>query len=244
MKMEKRVVLITGASGGLGKAIIPVLHEKGYFLALQADTRTEDLRSYIDQLNLNNCTVYQIRLSDERSCNELVQNVLKDHGSISYLLNNAGINRSASAHKLSVDNWNDVIQLNLTIPFMLSQLVSLGMIETGFGRIVHISSVVGKIPVAGTAAYAASKAGLMGLARAQAADWAKFGITVNCVAPGYLDKGMIEQVPERMLDQLKESIPARKLGDAAGLGSLVAYLFSDEANYVNGQTIGMNGGLA
>ena len=242
--MMNKVVLITGASGGIGKAMIPVFLDKGYTLALQADSRGEELRQFIIENNLKNCRVFESSLEDELSCMKLIESVESEMGEILYLVNNAGINRSASAHKLAASDWNAVINLNLTVPFLLSKIVARRMIEAEFGRIIHISSVVGKIPVAGTAVYAASKAGLMGLARAQSADWAKFGITVNCIAPGYLDKGMIEQVPEKMLEQLKESIPAKTLGDAKGVAAMIAYLFSEEAAYVNGQTLGMNGGLA
>lgn len=242
--MKEKIVLITGASGGLGKAMIPILIEKGFTLALQADSRAVELKAFLADNGLTNCAVFESSLDDELACMKLVDRVEAELGKISFLVNNAGINRTASSHKLAASDWNAVLNLNLTIPFLLSKIVSKQMIEDGFGRIVHISSVVGTIPVAGTAAYAASKAGLMGLARAQSADWAKYGITVNCIAPGYLDKGMIEQVPEKMIEQLKEKIPARTLGDAKGLASMIAYLFSDEAAYVNGQTIGMNGGLA
>jgi NAD(P)-dependent dehydrogenase (short-subunit alcohol dehydrogenase family) len=242
--MKEKIVLITGASGGLGKAIIPILIEKGYTLALQADSRATELKAFLVDHGLTNCAVFESSLDDELACMKLVDRVEAELGKISFLVNNAGINRTASSHKLAASDWNAVLNLNLTIPFLLSKSVSKQMIEDGFGRIVHISSVVGAIPVAGTAAYAASKAGLMGMARAQSADWAKYGITVNCIAPGYLDKGMIEQVPEKMIEQLKETIPARTLGDAKGLAAMIAYLFSDEAAYVNGQTIGMNGGLA
>ncbi len=242
--MKEKIVLITGASGGLGKEMIPVLLEKGYTLALQADSRAEELKKHIADKNWTNCAVFESALEDELSCMKLLERIETEMGKISYLVNNAGINRSASSHKLAASDWNAVINLNLTIPFLLSKLLAKQMIENGFGRIVHISSVVGKIPVGGTAAYAASKAGLMGLARAQSADWAKHGITVNCIAPGYLDKGMIEQVPEKMIEQLKETIPAKTLGEAKGLAVMIAYLFSEDAAYVNGQTIGINGGLA
>ena len=240
---NKKVVLITGASGGLGKAIIPILSSRGYTLALQARSRVSELESWVASLGISDVHVFKQELSDEASCLSLVENVERSVGQINYLLNNAGINATGSAHKLKANDFDAVLEINLNVPFYLSAAVSLGMIDRGFGRIIHMSSVVAKLPVAGTVAYAASKAGLMGMARAQAADWARFGITVNCIAPGYMDKGMIEQVPEKIREGLMQQIPARKLGNAEEIGELIAYLFSESSSYVNGQTLGINGGL-
>ncbi|MES2799184.1 MAG: SDR family oxidoreductase [Bacteroidota bacterium] len=238
-----KLVLLTGASGGIGKAIIPILAKKGFVLALQANNRAEELSEWISKLGIQNCHVFQKELTTELSCSELVSEVEEHLGNISYLMNNAGINRSASSHKLASNDWEEVLQVNLSVPFYLSKAVSAAMIDRNFGRIVHMASVVGQMPVAGTIAYAASKAGLIGMARAQAADWAKYGITVNCIAPGYLDKGMIQEVPEQMIDRLKQQIPAKSLGNAEKVANLLVYLFSDEADYVNGETININGGL-
>jgi NAD(P)-dependent dehydrogenase (short-subunit alcohol dehydrogenase family) len=235
--------LITGASGGLGKAIIPYLSEQGYTLALQADQRAEELIGWLTEHKIKNADVFKARLTDLDSCKSLLNRVEDQLGGVSYLINNAGINRSGSAHKLSASDFDSVLQLNVTVPFYLSSLVAEKMIEQGYGRIVHMSSVVARLPVSGTVAYAASKAALTGMARAQAADWAKFGITVNCIAPGYMDKGMIEEVPEKILGGLLQQIPSRKLGDAAQLGELVVFLFGEGSSYINGQTIGINGGM-
>lgn len=240
---DKGIVLITGASGGLGKAIIPVLHREGYMLALQADTRADELDSWLRKNDLSKPRIFKSHLDNAESCAALLADVVREMGEVGFLLNCAGINRSGSTHKLSASDFDEVLKVNLSVPFYLSALVAEAMIRNGFGRIVHISSVVAKLPVAGTVAYAASKSGLEGMARAQAADWAKFGITVNCVAPGYMDKGMIEQVPEKILDSLLQQIPARKLGVAEDIGELIAFLFSDHSSYINGQAIGINGGL-
>ena len=240
---NRKIVLITGASGGIGKAIIPVLHEKGYALALQANTRAKELEEWLSVNGIQNAMVFSTELTDVESCHKLVDHIEKSLGVVSYLLNNAGINYSGSSHKLASVDFDAVLRINLSVPFYLSAAVAAKMIENNFGRIVHMSSVVAELPIAGTVAYSTSKAGLMAMARTQAADWARYGITVNCVAPGYMDKGMIEQVPDKILEGLLQQIPSRKLGDAREIGELVAHLFSQEASYVNGQTIGINGGL-
>lgn len=240
---ENKVVLITGASGGIGKAIIPVLLEKGYTLALQADTKTDDLIQWISTNNFKNCKVFKQHLHDEKSCFQLLDQVVNEFGAVQYLLNNAGINFAASAHKMSELDWNKVMNTNLNVPFYLSKAVVPLMIEQKFGRIIHMSSVVASLPIPGTVAYAASKAALRGMAKAQAADWAKYGITVNCIAPGYLDKGMIEEVPASILAKIKEQIPTKQLGTASNVAELANFLFSENSAYINGETINMNGGL-
>jgi NAD(P)-dependent dehydrogenase (short-subunit alcohol dehydrogenase family) len=164
-------------------------------------------------------------------------------GRVDVLVNNAGMSSAAMTWKQDLEHWNKVINLNLTAPFLMMKHLIPGMRHRGFGRIINISSVVAQVGVAGTAAYAASKAGLFGLAASASRELAHRGITVNTIALGYMDDGMIHLINEEVKDQIIRSIPARRLGDSESLGALIDYLASDSAAYLTGQVLNFNGGM-
>ncbi|MFN4299631.1 MAG: SDR family NAD(P)-dependent oxidoreductase [Thermaurantimonas sp.] len=239
MDETKKNLLLTGASGGIGRAIIPVLAEAGYNLYLQAYRQAEALMEFLKEKRIDAVVVRQsLRTADD--VREMREKIAEP---IQVLVANAGISRSAPAHKMNESDWQETLDVNLSVPFYLAQTFFPEMRAAGFGRVIFISSVVGATLVRGTAAYAASKAGLMGLARALAADWSAFGITVNCVAPGYMDTGMIEQIPENILPLFRDKSVQGRLGPAEEIGYAVAYLASEKSSFITGQTLHINGGI-
>lgn len=240
MERKNKTLLLTGASGGIGRAILPILAENGYQLILQANTHADQLESFLNSEGIENARVIKQALESPEDVQSLKEKV---DVPIDVLVANAGINHSAPAHKLREDQWQKIIEVNLSVPFYLSRAFYQDMRMREFGRIIFISSVVGSTFVRGTAAYAASKAGLMGLARALAADWAAFGITVNCIAPGYMDAGMISQIPDSMIEHFKGRSVQNRLGPAQEIGYAILYLASENSSFVTGQTLHVNGGI-
>lgn len=234
--MEK-VLLITGASGGMGSALIRDFAAQGYRLALHHNHRTPVLPE------TENVAHFKADLTVEAEVNRLVEKVIERFGKIDILVHNAGISRSGMSWKTSTEDWRQTMAVNLDAPFFLSRAVVPYMRAQKSGRIVHISSVVAQTGFIGTAAYAASKAGLLGLTKSMAKELISSGITVNALALGYFEVGMIEDVPDDLRAVVVDSIPAKRLGEAATVSSTLQWLFSDEAAYVTAQTINLNGGL-
>lgn len=240
MENDVKTLLLTGASGGLGRAMIPVLHDAGFRLILQANTRADELKNFIRERNFENVSVVQHPLNNAEQVKAFFK-IIGDQ--IDVLVANAGISLSAAAHKVKEEDWQKTLDINLSVPFYLAQLLFTGMRKRNFGRIIFITSVVANTLVRGTAAYAASKAGLQGLARALAADWAPFGITVNCIAPGYMDAGMITDIPSEILPDFIEKSVQKRLGPSEEIGHAVVYLASLQSSFVTGQTLHINGGV-
>lgn len=234
--MEAAVILITGATGGLGRAMVKHFETKGYRLALHT-WQEETYEVSGDH------AWFRADLRDVNAISTLVKAVTDHFGKIDILINNAGISRNGMTWKLDANDWNDVMAVNLSAPFHLMQGVLPGMREQGFGRIISISSVVAQTGVAGTAAYAASKAGLLGLTKTVAKETATSGITVNALALGYFDQGMIREVSPEQQEQLRNQIPKQRLGGTETILSAIDWLLEPAADYVTGQTISLNGGL-
>ncbi len=236
--MTPRNILLIGSSGGLGTGLSRHLSKQGHQLALHyfkhkpvLDPTTKNMRTYTADI------------TKEDQIAAMIKQIQGDFGSIDVVINNAGVSKSAMSWKMSLDDWNETLAVNLTGPFLVSKYVLPKMREKKSGRIINISSVVAQTGFAGTAAYAASKAGLQGLVRSIAKEVAGTGITVNSIALGYFDQGMIHQVPENLVTDLVHQIPVGKLGSIDELGGLVDYLISDSSSYLTGQTIQLNGGL-
>lgn len=234
--MEQQVIFITGATGGLGLEMVRHFEQTGARLALHTyQQETVDVTC--------EHTWFQADLRDAESIPVLVEKVLERFGRIDVLINNAGISRNGMTWKLSSDDWNDVIAINLSAPFHLMKAVLPGMRQQKYGRIVSISSVVAQTGVPGTAAYAASKAGLLGLTKTVAKETATLGITVNALALGYFDKGMITEVSPELQEQIRLQIPKQRLGSVDTILATLDWLLRPECDYVTGQTISLNGGL-
>ncbi|MBK9401000.1 MAG: 3-oxoacyl-ACP reductase FabG [Bacteroidetes bacterium] len=240
-----RLALITGASGGLGSAIAAKLAMEGYRLALhyyKNEDKAESVRRSLPALNGEH-TLVEADLRNEAAIKSMTKQVLQEMGPIDVLINNAGIPFSGLSWKQSTEQWEEVFAINTTAAWMVSKYCIPMMREKNEGRIIYISSVVAHRPLTGTSAYAASKAALEGLTRAQAVELSRFGITVNCIAPGYFDAGMISSVEDNIRKELQKQTPAGRLGHASELAAAVVYLCSTDASFTTGQIIHINGGL-
>ena len=233
--------LITGASGGIGGAIARALHGAGANVALSG-TREESLNTLSSELG-ENAHVTPADLLDAQSVEGLIGLAEEVIGGVDILVNNAGLTRDMLSMRLTDDDWQSVIDVNLTATFRLSRAVIRGMIKRRWGRIINIASVVGVTGNAGQANYAASKAGMIGMSKSMAQEVASRGITVNCVAPGMIVTAMTDVLSDNQKARILDVVPAGRLGEAEDIAAGVLYLASKEASYVTGQTIHINGGM-
>ncbi|SDW35248.1 3-oxoacyl-[acyl-carrier-protein] reductase [Albimonas donghaensis] len=234
--------LITGASGGIGGEIARVLHGQGATVALSG-TRVEPLAELADSLG-DRAHVTPCDLGDAASVEALPKTAAEAMGGIDILVNNAGVTRDQLFMRMSDEDWDTVLRVNLTAAFRLSRGVMRGMMKARWGRIVSVTSVVGVTGNPGQGNYAASKAGLIGMSKSLAAEVASRGITVNCVAPGFISTAMTDKLPDAQKEKLLGAIPAGRMGDANEIAASVAFLASPEASYVTGATLHVNGGMA
>ena len=244
--MTSQTVLLTGASGGLGQALARGLAAKGFSLALHYHQKKEKaFTDLIDELKKSNAKfhVYQADFRKESDIVELVKSAQKDLGTIDVVINNAGVSHSAISWKQKLNDWKQVMDVNLTAPFLIAREVLPVMRKNNFGRIINISSVVAHKPHAGTCAYAAAKAGLEGWTRAVAIETSKSGITSNAIALGFFDKGMINELEPTLQQEIIKTIPVEKLGNTEELLHCILYLCHTQSSYITGQTIHLNGGM-
>lgn len=235
--------LVTGASGGIGSAIAKALADRGATLALSG-TREEALAKTQSELARDGHILLPCDLSDGAAVDKLVPDAVEKLGKLDILVNNAGITRDGLAMRMSDEDWTSVIQVNLGSAFRLARAAARPMMKARHGRIISITSVVGATGNPGQINYVASKAGLVGMSKALAQELASRGITVNCVAPGFIDTPMTDGLTDDQKKEINRKIPAGKMGSGADIGAAVAYLASDEASYVTGQTLHVNGGMA
>ena len=233
--------LVTGASGGIGSAIARALADRGARVALSG-TREEALHGVA--ADLEDAVVLPCNLSDAAAVDGLVPRAVEALGKLDILVNNAGVTRDNLAMRMKDEEWSDVIRINLEAAFRLSRAACRPMMKARFGRIVSITSVVGATGNPGQVNYAASKAGLVGMSKALAQELASRGITVNCVAPGFIRSAMTDALPDAQKAALLTRIPAGDLGSGEDVAAAVVYLASREATYVTGQTLHVNGGMA
>ncbi|MEP9402784.1 3-oxoacyl-[acyl-carrier-protein] reductase [Sphingomonas sp. VNH70] len=234
--------LVTGASGGLGSAIARGLAAQGARLALSGSNQAK-LEAFAAELGGDHVTLV-CDLSDGAQVDALVPQAVAALGKLDILVNNAGVTRDNLAMRMKDEEWDQVIRVNLEAAFRLCRAAARPMMKARFGRIVSITSVVGQTGNPGQANYAASKAGLVGMSKALAQEYASRNITVNCVAPGFMASAMTDVLPEAQKSALLGRIPAGALGTGDDVAAAVAYLASREAGYVTGQTIHVNGGMA
>lgn len=235
--------LVTGASGGIGSAITRALAAQGARLAVSG-SNIDKLEAFRASLGGDHVAV-PCDLSDGAAVDALVPRAVEAlGGQLDILVNNAGVTRDNLAMRMKDEEWDQVIGVNLGAAFRLCRAAARPMMKARFGRIVSITSVVGATGNPGQANYAASKAGLVGMSKALAQELASRGITVNCVAPGFIRTAMTDGLPDAQKDALTSRIPAGKLGEGEDIGAAVAYLASREAGYVTGATIHVNGGMA
>jgi 3-oxoacyl-[acyl-carrier protein] reductase len=237
-----RTALVTGASGGLGGAIARALHAQGASVALSG-TRREALEAlaaeFKDRVRTAPCD-----LADAAAADALVPSVEAALGSLDILVNNAGITRDGLFMRMKDADWDTVLAVNLTAVFRLSRAALKGMVRRRYGRIINMASVVGVSGNAGQANYAAAKAGLIGMSKSLAAEVATRGITVNCIAPGFIASPMTDALDQKQREAILGSVPIGRLGSGEEIGAAAVYLASSEAAYVTGQTLHVNGGMA
>jgi len=231
--------LVTGASGGIGSAIAKSLAEQGATVALSG-TRSEVLQEMMAQMAGEGHVVMPCDLSRSEEVDALVPDTVAKLGKLDILVNNAGITRDGLVMRMSDEDFSDVIRVNLESAFRLIRAAARPMMKARHGRIISVSSVVGATGNPGQANYVASKAGLVGMSKALAQELASRGITVNCVAPGFIESPMTDAQKE----EINRKIPAGKMGHGDDIGAAVVYLASKEAAYVTGQTLHVNGGMA
>ncbi len=240
--LRGKCALVTGASGGIGGAIARALHAQGAAVGLSG-TRVEALQALAAELG-ERAPALPADLSDPAAADSLVKAAEAALGGVDILINNAGLARDNLAVRMKDEDWQKVLDVNLTAAFRLSRACLRPMMKKRWGRIVSITSIVGATGNPGQANYAASKAGLVGMSKALAREVASRNITVNCVAPGFIVTAMTESLAEDQRRKLAEAIPAGRLGTPADVAAAVIYLASAEAAYVTGQTIHVNGGMA
>ncbi|MFQ6017913.1 MAG: 3-oxoacyl-[acyl-carrier-protein] reductase [Kiloniellaceae bacterium] len=240
--LSGKAALITGASGGIGGGIARALHAQGATVALTA-TRVAVLEKLAGALG-ERARVVPCDLADPEAAAALPGRVAAALGGLDILVNNAGVARDNLAVRMQDDEWNQVLEVNLTAAFRLARASLRGMMKRRWGRIIGITSIVGVTGNPGQANYAASKAGMIGMSKALAQEVASRGITVNCIAPGFIETPMTDALGEDQRGKLLGRVPAGRLGSPADVAACVVFLASDEAAYVTGQTLHVNGGMA
>lgn len=241
--LSGKAALVTGASGGIGAAIARALHANGATVGLSG-RKVEALETLAAELGGERVQVLPGELGDAAQIEALAEKAESALGQIDILVNNAGLTRDMLFMRLSDEMWDEVIAVNLTGTFRLTRAVSKGMMRRRYGRIVSITSVVGTMGNAGQANYAASKAGLVGMTKSLAQEIATRNVTVNCVAPGFIQTAMTDVLNDKIKEATLSKIPANRFGKPEDVASAVAFLASGEAGYITGQTIHVNGGMA
>ena len=239
--MTKQIALVTGASRGIGKAIAEKLAEDGFFVL---GTATSDAGADAISLYLgDNGKGFKLDVSNAESIEEVIKTINDEFGAPAVLVNNAGITRDNLLMRMKDEEWDDIINTNLTSVFRLSKAVLRGMMKAKAGRIINISSVVGSTGNAGQANYAAAKAGMVGFAKSMAKEVGSRNITINTVAPGFIDTDMTKELSNDIKNNLLASIPLNRLGDPKEIAHAVAFLASAGASYITGETLHVNGGM-
>ncbi|AHG22234.1 3-ketoacyl-ACP reductase [Chania multitudinisentens RB-25] len=241
MSFEGKVILVTGASRGIGRAIAESFAARGAKVigTATSESGAQAIGDYLGE----NGKGYMLNVVDAQSIDSVLKSIREAFGEIDILVNNAGITRDNLLMRMKDDEWQDILETNLTSVFRLSKAVMRAMMKKRFGRIITIGSVVGTMGNAGQANYAAAKAGLIGFSKSLAREVASRGITVNVVAPGFIETDMTRALTEDQRAGILTQVPANRLGDVKEIASAVAFLASDEAGYITGETLHVNGGM-
>lgn len=242
---DRRVAIVTGGARGIGAAITDALAGAGVHVAAGYSSNAAAAEELAGKLVADGASVsvHQGNVGEPDDCTRVVEEVIAEQGRVDYLVNNAGITVDKTMRKMSVEDWHAVLRINLSGAFYMSKSVLEHMLGNGFGRIVNISSVIGQMGNIGQVNYAASKSGLFGLTQSMARETARKGITVNCVAPGYIETEMVAAMPQEALDKIVGKVPVGRLGRAAEIARAVQFLIDDDAGYITGSVLSVNGGM-
>jgi 3-oxoacyl-(acyl-carrier-protein) reductase len=244
-ELQGKVCLVTGGSRGIGRAIVEAMAAAGADVAFTYQNSREQANAVVEALSGNciRCRAYQANVASEAEMRSIVNQVNRDLGPISILVNNAGINRDKSFLKMTKAMWDEVMSVNLDGVFHTTQLVAQDMVGAGYGRIINISSIVGQTGNFGQANYAATKGALISFTESLARELARKGVTVNAVAPGFIETDMVSGMPEAAISQVKAMTPMGRLGKPEEIADAVVFLASPRSSYVTGQVLGVNGGM-
>ncbi len=245
VKAAQRVALVTGSSRGLGRAMAEEFGARGYRVAVHyvsSSGPADQVVSRVEELG-GEAAAFGADIADPAACQQLIKDVIEQFGSLDVLVNNAGITRDGLALRMKDADWQGVIDTNLSSAFYLARGALRGMLRASFGRVINITSVVGLRGNVGQANYVAAKAGLIGLTKALAREYAGKGVTVNAVAPGFIESDMTAQLAPDLRAAYLAEIPAGRFGQPSDVAKAVAFLASDDASYINGQTLTVDGGM-
>jgi acetoacetyl-CoA reductase len=241
----QRVAIVTGGARGIGAAITTTLARSGVHVAAGYSSNSKAAEELAGKLNAEGASVsvHQGNVGSPEDCQRVFDEVIALKGRVDILVNNAGVTVDKTMRRMSIDDWHAVMRINLSGAFYMCKAVLEHMLENKYGRIVNISSVIGQMGNIGQVNYAASKAGLFGMTQSMARETAFKGITVNCVAPGYIATEMVAAVPEAAMEKILAKIPVGRLGEASEIARAVQFLVDDEAGFITGSVISVNGGM-
>jgi len=238
--LENKNIIVTGASGGIGNSIVEKLNECGANV-LASGTRLEKLEELKSKFNKIKILKFDISQSDK--IEEFIDNAANELGGLDCIVNNAGITQDNLAIRMSIDEWKKVIDINLTSTFLMSKFAIKKMLKNKKGKIINITSVVGHTGNLGQANYTASKAGLVAMSKSLAIEYAKKNININCISPGFIKTAMTDKIDEKFKEVIVSKIPSARLGEPEDIANAVLFLASDNSNYINGETLHVNGGM-
>ncbi|GIN18976.1 3-oxoacyl-[acyl-carrier-protein] reductase [Siminovitchia fordii] len=245
MKLEGKVALVTGASRGIGRATALALAEAGAIVVVNYAGSTDKANEVAEQIRAigREAITYQCNVSDSNAVQAMIKDTIAKFGKIDILVNNAGITRDNLLMRMKEDEWDDVINTNLKGVFLCTKAVTRQMMKQRSGRIINVASIVGVIGNPGQSNYVAAKAGVIGLTKSTARELASRGITVNAIAPGFITTDMTDELTNEQKEAMLQQIPLAKFGQASDIANAVLFLASDDANYITGQTLHIDGGM-
>ena len=239
--LKENNIIVTGATGGIGNSIVNALSDSGAKI-LATGTRLEKLEELKSKFKNTDILKFDISKGDE--IEEFIENATKQlGGGLDCLINNAGITQDNLAIRMNIDEWKKVIDINLTSTFLLSKFAVKKMLKNKYGKIINITSVVGHTGNLGQANYTASKAGIVAMSKSLAIEYAKKNININCISPGFIKTEMTDKIDEKFKETIISKIPSSRLGEPEDVANAVLFLASDQSNYINGETIHVNGGM-
>lgn len=241
-ELQGQIALVTGASGGIGGEIARKLHTQGAHVIISG-TNLSNLEKLANELKTS-VSIEVCNLQDDEAVSGLVDKICNEHGKLDILVCNAGVTKDNLSLRMSIEDFDTVININLRSAFILNKAAVKRMIKQKFGRIINISSIVGTTGNLGQANYTAAKAGMVGMSKSLALEVASRGVTINCIAPGFIDTAMTDKLSNEIKTELLKKVPCGRLGNAADIANGVVFLASKEAEYITGQTLHVNGGMA